>query len=107
MSFKNWFNENLKDSASDISNNGADAGYPNITYYADTTKLFNKHRQDILELLTETTENCGYQDNIELLKTFGRQDMLEGFYETLRHDDQSKCLLVWFACEELSHQMGE
>ena len=103
--FKTWFNENLKDSAKDISSHGADAGYPHITYYSDTTKLFNKYRKDIIEMLKETSESMGYLDTIELLKTFNRQDMLTGYFEELKHDDSSKCLLVWFACEELSHQL--
>jgi len=105
MNFKECFNENLKDSTQDIANNGADAGYPHITYYSDTTELFDKFEGDILAMLSDCTESIGYTSNIELIKTFNKQDMLEGFYETLRHDDTSKCLLVWFACEELSHQL--
>ena len=103
--FKLWFDENLKDSAKDISNHGADMGFPHITYYSDTTKLYNTYRKDIMNMLQEEVDCCDYKDTIELLKIFNRQDMLEGFFKTLKHDDSSKCLLVWFAVEEFSRQI--
>ena len=103
--FKDWFKTNMKDYAKDIANNGADSGYPNITYYYDTNVLFDEYENDILEMLKNTTENIGYDNIIDLLQTFNRKDILKGFFETLKRDEQSKCLLVWFACEELSNQL--
>ena len=105
MTFKQWFDENLKDSANDISNNGADAGFSHITYYSDTTILFDRYENYILEKLKETAECIGCDSTTELLQTFNRQDMLDGFFDNLEHDDQSKQLLVWFVCEEYSNEL--
>lgn len=102
--FEKWFNENLRESASDIASYGADQGYPHITYYSDTTELYDKYESDIQDMLQELAEGLG-ESKLSLIQGFNRQDMLQGFYNTLELDDQAKCLLVWFACEELSHKV--
>ena len=105
MSFQKWFNDNLKDSSSDIANHGADGGYSGITYYKDTTELYNKYESDIWAMLVECANNCGYANPFELMQTFNRKDMIEDYLASGRIDNSAKQLLIWFACEELSHQL--
>lgn len=102
--FQTWFDKNLKEEAKDISNHGAGAGFPHITYYSDTTEIFDEHENDILEMLAECADSQGIKTT-ELMASFGRSEMFEGFFNTLKHDDQSKQLLVWFGVEELSHRL--
>ena len=45
--FTQWFNENLNEYAEDISNHGADAGSPYITYTSDTVEIYDKFESDI------------------------------------------------------------
>lgn len=104
MSFKTWFNKNLKDSARDIAAHGADAGYSGIIYYDETTRLYNRFKGDIWEMLKECADSCGYSNTMELIASFNRKDMVEDYLSTGKLDDSAKQLLVWFACEELSHQ---
>lgn len=90
--FNDWFKDNLADYAEDIANHGADAGYPHITYYSDTTPLYDQFEEEIFDALSEDAHDMGY-DNIDAMTSqFGRSDML---------DDpiQRKCLMVWYMCE--------
>lgn len=95
-SFKAWFNENLKDSAADIANHGADAGYPHITYTSDTVKLFDKYGDEIWEMAVQAADDMGTTVP-ELLASFRRKDMMESL-------DTFKNLMVWFACEALAQE---
>ncbi len=96
--FKEWFDENLAESARDIADHGADAGYPYITYTADTVELYDQFESDIYDMLNDDADDMGY-DNVEaLIATFGRSDMLSW-------PEGRKNLLVWYACERLAQEM--
>lgn len=98
MTFKEWFEDNLGESAVDIALHGADAGYPCITYTSDTVDVYNQFEDEIYEMLNEDADDMGY-DNIEMMiSQFNRSDMLSS-------PDQRKNLLVWYACERLAHQL--
>jgi len=107
MSFKEWFNENLRESAIDIANNGADVGFPAITYYSDTTKLYEKFRKDSWRMLREQAECLGEENVFTMIGHFQRKDMVEEWLKTGEMDDRAKCLMVWFACEELSREIQD
>ena len=98
--FKEWFEENLSEEASDIAQHGADAGWPHITYTNDCVKLYNQYRVDIWEMLNEDAEDMGYKTPIELIATFNRIDMAVS-------DEGLKNLLVWYACERIANQLEE
>lgn len=100
MTFNEWFNENLKDSAEDISNHGADAGYQYITMTQECVELYERFESDIWEMLREDAESFGHENPMALVATFGRQDMLED-------PDQLKNLLVWYACERRARELVE
>ena len=96
--FKDWFTENLSESAHDIASHGADCGFPHITYTSDTVEIYDKFESDIYDMLNQEADDMGY-DNVEaMIATFGRADMLS-WPEGRKH------LLVWFACERLAHEM--
>ena len=96
--FRSWFNANLRDSARDIANHGADAGFPCITYTADTIKLFDRFGDEIWEMAVQEAENCGCKNVAEMIAGFNRSDMLDDLATF-------KNLMVWFACETLAKDL--
>lgn len=96
--FKAWFKENLRDSARDIAEHGADSGFPHITYTSDTVELFDRFGSEIWDYAVEQADDMGCKNVAEMIAGFGRADMLGGL-------DQFKNLMVWYACEEIAHQM--
>lgn len=98
--FRKWFEANLKDSAQDIANHGADAGYPCITYTSDCVKIFDKFSDEIWDWAVEDSENLGYNNVLEFIATFRRNDMASSF-------DSFKNLLVWYAAEKVARELTE
>jgi hypothetical protein len=96
--FKTWFNKNLKDSARDIANHGADAGYPHITYTSDCAKLFDKFGDEIWNMAVEDADDMGCKNVAEMISGFVRSDMLGDL-------NQFKNLMVWYACEKLAREL--
>lgn len=43
--------------ASDIATGGADAGWPDLSYYEDTLKLYAEHKEDIWEIVADYVED--------------------------------------------------
>ncbi len=98
--FRAWFNANLKDSASDIANHGADAGFSYITYTTDTVHIFDHFAHEIWDMAVEDAEDQGCKNVAEMIAGFGRADMLSGL-------DQFKNLMVWYACEKVAREMED
>jgi hypothetical protein len=94
MSFKEWFEEHLKDNASDIANHGIDGGFSGVIYTSECVELFDKYDKEIWDLAVEQAEEYGC-NVLELILTFRRKDMVEDI-------NQFKNLMVWFACETLA-----
>ena len=59
-SFEAWMKRNLSRSQMrDIASHGADGGWPVLTYYHDTCKLYEKFKDEIWEWLLEDAEEFG------------------------------------------------
>ncbi len=94
-SFEHWFNEHLLEYAQDISNHGADQGYPGIIYIDECAKLLDQYYDEIWEWLEHDREEMGCENVAAMVATFRRGDMMfsiKGF----------KNLLVWHATEKLA-----
>ena len=100
MNFNTWFDENLSDYASDIANHGADAGYPHITYYSDTSPIYDRFENQIFEALSDDAESMGYENIDAMTSQFGRADMLD-------FPEGRKCLLVWYMCERRARELDD
>ena len=98
--FKEWFIENLGENAQDISNHGADAGFPHITYTSDTVDLYDKFESDIYDMLNDDADAMGHDNVEQMIAGFGRSDMLSW-------PEGRKNLLVWYACERVAHEITE
>lgn len=92
--FKAWMKTNLKESYQDIVEHGANCGYPGITYYRDTCKLYDKFEEEIWEALYDDAEENG-QTILELIASFrGAKDVTSGY--------QFKNLLTWYMAERIA-----
>jgi hypothetical protein len=92
MDFSQWFTENLSEFARDISEYGADGGFPHITYTSDCVKVYDRFESDIYEALNSDAEDMGHNNVEEMIAMFGRSDMLSW-------PEGRKNLLVWYMCE--------
>ena len=97
--FKQWFDANLAEYAEDIANNGADAGFPHITYTNETVEIYDAHESEIYEMLNEDADSFGCKNVDEMVSTFSRSDMLSW-------PEGRKNLLVWYACERVAHELA-
>ena len=94
---KDWFKENLSDSAKDLAQYGASSGFSGIIYYKETTALYNEYTEEIWDMLEEDRESIGHKTILELIASFnGAKDV--------GSDEQLKNLLVWYACERLAQE---
>lgn len=98
--FRAWFAANLKESARDIAEDGADCGFPHITYINDTVRIFDRYGAEIWEMAVSDAEDMGDGNVSAMISHFRRADMLD----TL---DTFKNLMVWYACEKLAREMVE
>lgn len=96
--FREWFAANLKEEARGIANHGADSGFPNITYYTDTVKLFDRFGDEIWAMAVDDANDMGNKNVAEMIAGFGGANSIG----TL---DQFKNLMVWYACEKLAREM--
>lgn len=98
--FKAWMKANLSDYLEDIANYGADAGFPHMTYYADTSEIYDAFSNEIWEQLNNDVEELGYKNVFDMMQHWNRVDM--------SHSDASlKCLLVWYMAERVAYELVE
>ena len=97
--FKQWMDANLKDYYKDIAGHGCSAGFPGLTYYTDTMKLYGKFKDEIFEMLADDAEDQGVTIP-ELIASFnGAKDVWDsGTFENL---------LVWYAAERIAYNATE
>lgn len=78
-----------------IVEHGVDAGWPCLTYYRDTTAVYDRYADELWEMLGETADETGHSNRLELIASFGGA-------ANVNTDDQFKCLIVWYAAEEVA-----
>ncbi len=99
MTFREWMlQEYTMEEIADIAQYGCASGFSHLTYYSDTNLLYDKHDEEIWDMLTNCTEDFGYKHELELIA------MLNGAEHV--HDTMSlKNLLVWYIAEETAHNI--
>lgn len=97
-SFKNWVKNNLKDYLNDITNFGCAGGFPGLTYYIDTSKLYDKFSDEIWDLAYNNFRECGYKNILEFVASFNGADQAID-------STTFKNLMVWYAAEEIAREL--
>jgi hypothetical protein len=98
--FKQWMTANLtRGEMRDLVENGADSGWPGLTYTRDTVVLYDKYEEEIWERLNALADDLG-EHPMKMVAGFGRADMATS-------GDGFKNLLVWFMAEETAREIVE
>jgi len=95
ITFAKWMKENLSEYFEDIAGHGCVAGFPGLTYYTDTCELYDKHEDEIWQMLADDAEGLGHSHPLELIASFNGAENVWG-------DEQFKNLLVWYAAERIA-----
>ena len=99
MNFKEWMNKEFEESElKDMVTHGVDGGFSGLTYYSETVKLFEEHKDEIFAKLAETTEEMGYDNIYILLASFNKDHMPWNY-------DQFANQLAWFMAEETAREI--
>lgn len=89
-----------RDEIIDAATHGADTGWPGFTYTADGADFTDRWRSDIMDLLCEDAADMGYENWLDMVKSFARVDMAEtpaGF----------DCLLAWYVLERTGRELAD
>lgn len=98
--FKAWLTANLSEYLHDIANQGASLGYPGLTYYRDTVKLYERFKGEIWELAVNQSEDMGHANVFEMMATFGGAANVTD-YTTFAN------LMTWYAAEHYARELTD
>jgi len=94
--FERWMNANFdKETMRDITEHGCVCGFPGLTYYKDTRKLYAKFSDDIWEILIAEAEDQGFDTVWQYL----------GNASDVGNGTQAENLLVWAAAEAIARMV--
>lgn len=97
--FRAWMENSIPEYTEDIVNHGAAEGYPELTYYSDTCRLYEHFSQEIWEALNEDADDMG-QTPLELLASFGGANNVTSSV-TFQN------LMVWYMAERTARQIQD
>ena len=99
--FSKWIKENYDcNTLADIANHGCISGFPGLTYYADTTALYKKYKEDIWEMLYDDAESFGSDNLPAFIGTFNGA-------KNVSDDVTFENLLVWYAVEKVALEVTD
>jgi hypothetical protein len=99
--FKEWMLTQFEHNEfADLCNHGAQNGFSGLTYYSETTVLYNQYHDDIWNMLEEDREAFGMDTCSELIASFhGAKDV--------GSEEQHKNLLIWYAAERIAFEITQ
>ena len=99
--FEQWLRANFYHSElEDITNHGCASGFPGLTYYSDTVKLFERFKDEIFDLLVEESEALGYDNIYQFMASFNAGYMPSD-YTTFANQ------MTWYAAETYARRIVE
>jgi hypothetical protein len=98
---KGWMQANFDNGQlEDIARHGCDAGWPGLTYYTDTGKLYAKFASEIWQMASDMANEMGEKNVLTLIAGFGGAD-------NVSDGCTFENLMVWFACEQIAREMTD
>jgi len=88
------------DTLRDIARHGADSGWPGLTWYADTAKLYEEYADEIWEALYEDADSFGSDSVLALIAGFGGA-------KNVGSAVQFENLLVWYMAERVAREFDD
>ncbi len=99
--FKNWLKANFtRSELNSIADYGANTGWYGLTYYSQTTKLYEKFKDEIWEHIIEESEADGYSNPFAYLAEFESAKSIED-------EITMKNWLVWYMAESIAYRLIE
>lgn len=84
---KEWMRQTFDDDElHDMVEHGMDAGWPQLTYYSDTSNIYRLYEEDVWELVGEEWQSILAPHDVYTASQF-------------------ECYMVWAACAELAWQL--
>jgi hypothetical protein len=115
--FRAWLLDALEaDQIRELTQYGAAAGFPGLTYYADTVALYERFTDEIWDALTDDAGNFGQASALVYAATLNRAEHVESALvyaatlngaEHVESDHQFKNLLVWYMAERTAMYLVE
>ncbi len=95
---REWMLENLKEDLETIVDHGCEGGISGLTYYHETSDLYDAYQEEIWEILAEQAEASGYDNSVAFIASMNgvKQVADQTTFENL---------LLWYAIEELARQI--
>ena len=99
--FVAWLTETLDaDQLADLARYGAAGGFPGLTYYCETTALYERYHDEIWEALYDDAQDFGYSDPLAFVADLGgSKDVATG--------GQLTKLLVWYISERTAQRITD
>ncbi len=98
---KGWMQANFdRGQLEDIAQYGCQGGYPGLTYYSDTCKLYARFSGEIWQTASDLADDMGEKNVLSLIAGFGGAgNVSDG--RTFEN------LMVWFACETIACELTD
>lgn len=105
--------EECKQTLSDITIGGADAGFSGFIYYSDTVEFYDKNKREILSMAKEMAEDFCEAGVFTMISNFnaikhlnlGPDGVAEAIYNDTEDTQAVKNIMAWFALEEVARQL--
>lgn len=98
-SLRQWVRANFdKEQLEDIMTHGCVSGFPGVTYYKDTGKLYDHFSDEIWQMVYDGSQDAGMSE-LEYIASFNGSNV--GSHAQFAN------LLVWFAVEEIARELTE
>jgi hypothetical protein len=98
--FEAWLKANLdKDQLHDLAEHGADSGWPGLTYYTDTSHIYETFKEEIWTVVLDIAEDMG-ESVFEFLNNTKAK-------ENVGSPEQFECYMVWIVAEEYARRFTD
>lgn len=99
--FEAWMKQQYShNQLADIANHGCAAGWPGLTYYSETTELYEQYKESIWVLLQEHADESGYGSVMEMLS---QGNSSASCVDPMTFENH----LVWFASELIAWRLTQ
>lgn len=100
--------ESFKETAQDVANHGADAGFSGFIYHSETVPFAKRNKKAILEYAKQLAHDIGDGNWLDLIAGFNcikieASEVARAYYDP-RSEDRTQVFnaLAWFALEEVA-----
>ena len=99
--FRDWMRAKYDDDAlAEVMRHGAGVGWPGITTYHETMTLYDKHEEELWDMMYEDSESFGSSSVMEFIAGWNTAAQIVD-------DATFKNYVVWYAAEKVADELLE